>query len=185
MSRSRDSLTITSIHAWPPAARGKLEMSIHRRFALILAILWLWPGSLYAQSETLMEAFRQGQTLYEAGQYEQAIPLWRKALELGEQEFGPNHPTTAILINNLALLYFNQGRYAEAEPLYERALAARLRELLPDCDVESGYLEFARPPDRSVPWPEHGRSARAVNSGAGFSMALRPAVEARGSRLEA
>ncbi len=160
-------------------------MSIHRRFALVLAILWLWPGSLYAQYEALDEAYQQGQTLYEAGRYEQAILFYREALELGEQEFGPNHPTTAIFINNLALLYDAQGRYAEAEPLYERALAARLRELLPDCDVESGYLEFARPPDRSVPWPEHGRSARAVNSGAGLSMALRPALEARESRLEA
>ena len=44
-------------------------MSIRRRFALILAILWLWPGSLYAQSEALMEAYRRGQTLYEAGRY--------------------------------------------------------------------------------------------------------------------
>ncbi len=26
-------------------------------------------------------------------------------------------------LNNLALLYYNQGRYAEAEPLLKRALA--------------------------------------------------------------
>ncbi len=44
-------------------------MSIRRRFALILAILWLWPAGLYAQSEALMEAYRRGQTLYEAGRY--------------------------------------------------------------------------------------------------------------------
>ncbi len=61
-------------------------MSIRRRFALVLAILWLWPASLHAQSEALMEAYRQGQTLYEAGRYEQAIPLWRKALELALAE---------------------------------------------------------------------------------------------------
>ncbi len=67
-------------------------MSIRRGFALVLATLWLWPASLHAQSEALMEAYRQGQTLYEAGRYEQAIPLHRKALDLGEREFGPDPP---------------------------------------------------------------------------------------------
>ena len=47
-------------------------MSIRRAFAFVLAILWLWPASLHAQSEALMEAYRQGQTIYEAGRYEQA-----------------------------------------------------------------------------------------------------------------
>ena len=36
---------------------------------------------------------------------------------------GPAHPNVATSLNNLALLYQAQGRYAEAEPLYRRALA--------------------------------------------------------------
>ena len=61
-----------------------------------------------------MEGYRrQGQTLYEAGLYQQAIPFLRKALELGEREFGPDHPTTATTLNNLAQLYRLQGRYEE------------------------------------------------------------------------
>ncbi len=40
-----------------------------------------------------------------------------------EREFGPDHPTTAALLNNLAVLYRDQGRYAEAEPLFQRSLA--------------------------------------------------------------
>ena len=99
---------------------------------LVLTILWLWPASLHAQSEALTEAFQQGLSLYKAGQYEQAVPLWRKALELGEQEYGPVHPTTAGLINDLAQLYRLLGRYAEAEPLYKRALAIREMALGPD-----------------------------------------------------
>jgi tetratricopeptide (TPR) repeat protein len=95
-------------------------------------MLWLWPASLHAQSEALMNAFNQGQALYEARRYEQAIPNWRKALELGEQEFGPDHPTTAVLIDNLAGLYHDQGRYAKAEPLFKRALAIREKALGPD-----------------------------------------------------
>ena len=85
--------------------------------ALILTILWPWPTSRHAQSEVYMEAYRQGRALYEAGRYEQAIPFYREALGLGEQEFGPVHPTTALLLNNLAELYRNQGRYEWAEPL--------------------------------------------------------------------
>ena len=32
-------------------------------------------------------------------------------------------PSVAINLNNLAALYDDQGKYAEAEPLYKRALA--------------------------------------------------------------
>ncbi len=66
-------------------------MFIRRALTLVVAILWLWPASVHAQSEALMAAYRQGQALYEAGQYKRAIPFWRKALELGEREFGPEH----------------------------------------------------------------------------------------------
>ena len=44
-------------------------MFIRRIRSIILVILWLWPASLYAQSEALMEAYNQGQALYEAGRY--------------------------------------------------------------------------------------------------------------------
>ncbi len=104
-------------------------MLIRRALSLVLAILWLWPGSLYAQSESLMEAYREGRALYEAGRYEQAIPFYREALDFGEREFGPDHPTTATLLDNLAVLYHSRGRYEEAEPLYQRALAIREKAL--------------------------------------------------------
>ena len=38
----------------------------------------------------------------------------------------------ATLLNNLALLYNNQGRYAEAEPLYKRSLTILESTLGPD-----------------------------------------------------
>ena len=107
-------------------------MFVRRALALVLATLWLWPASLHAQSEALMEAYRQGKALKEAGRYEQAIPFYRKALELGEREFGPDHSTTATLLNNLAELYVELGRYEEAEPLIKRALAVREKTLAPD-----------------------------------------------------
>src|SRR3954452_6082792 len=37
---------------------------------------------------------------------------------------GPGHPLAAIALCNLAALYQKQGRYADAEPLYQSALTA-------------------------------------------------------------
>ena len=60
------------------------------------------------------------------------VSFWRNALELGEREFGPDHPTTATLLNNLATLYYAQGRYEAVEPLLKRALAIHEKALGPD-----------------------------------------------------
>lgn len=40
-----------------------------------------------------------------------------------EQELGANHPDTTTSLNSLSELYHAQGKYAEAEPLLQRALA--------------------------------------------------------------
>ncbi|TYT69811.1 tetratricopeptide repeat protein, partial [Microcystis aeruginosa] len=45
------------------------------------------------------------------------------SLSLIEQLLQENHPDVATSLNNLAELYKYQGRYAEAEPLYVRAIA--------------------------------------------------------------
>ena len=42
---------------------------------------------------------------------------------------GEEHPDVATSLNNLADLYRAQGKYAEAEPLYLRALAIREKQL--------------------------------------------------------
>ena len=41
--------------------------------------------------------------------------MWERAL-------GDEHPDTAAGLNNLALVLHHQGKHAEAEPLYRRAL---------------------------------------------------------------
>ena len=107
-------------------------MFTRRVLSFILAILWLWPSVVYAQSGALLEANRRGNALYQSGEYEKAIPFWRRALELGEKEFGPNHPITAALLDALAQTYHAQGRHAEAEPLHQRSLAIREKALGPE-----------------------------------------------------
>jgi tetratricopeptide (TPR) repeat protein len=53
-------------------------------------------------------------------------------LAIDEKALGPNHPNVTASLNNLAFLYEQQGRYADAEPLYKRALAIREKALGPD-----------------------------------------------------
>ncbi|MCP4111968.1 MAG: tetratricopeptide repeat protein, partial [Desulfobacteraceae bacterium] len=52
----------------------------------------------------------------------EAEPLYKEALQLSEKVLGKEHPSTLVSVNNLALLYSEQGRYGEAEPLYKEAL---------------------------------------------------------------
>ena len=48
--------------------------------------------------------------------------LYKKALEIRESALGTNHPDNILNYDNLALLYYAQGKYEEAEPLYKKAL---------------------------------------------------------------
>ena len=56
------------------------------------------------------------------GLYSQAQPWLEKGKEMAEQRFGDEHPSVASSLNNLAHLYYSQGRYEEAEPLYIQSL---------------------------------------------------------------
>ena len=107
-------------------------MFIRRTLPLVLAVMWLWPAGLYAQSGTLTEIYNEARDLNKAGHYEKAISLYLKALELGEQQLGPSHPTIGILLENLADLYEARGRFAEVEPLLKRALAIWEKVLGPE-----------------------------------------------------
>jgi CHAT domain-containing protein len=57
---------------------------------------------------------------------------------------GPDHPNVALSLSNLASLYQDQSRYAEAETLAKRALAIREKVLGPDHpDVAFGLHNLA------------------------------------------
>jgi tetratricopeptide (TPR) repeat protein len=60
------------------------------------------------------------------------MPLYERALAICERVLGPDHPTTATSLNNLALLLQDQGELAAARPLLERALAISARVLGPE-----------------------------------------------------
>ena len=72
-----------------------------------------------------------GEKAYQQGHYEEAENQFVVALKEAE-EFGGQDPRLATSLNNLALVYHEQGKYAEAEPLYRRGLAIQEKALGPE-----------------------------------------------------
>src|ERR1035441_542150 len=64
--------------------------------------------------------------------YSGAEPLLRRALKINETVLGPDHPTTATILNDLAELLRAKADYSGAEPLYRRALEINEKALGPD-----------------------------------------------------
>ena len=62
------------------------------------------------------------QNAFQQGDYPQAEKLFLTAVTEAEK-LGKNDPLLSISLNDLALVYRAQKKYAEAEPLYQRALA--------------------------------------------------------------
>ncbi len=63
-----------------------------------------------------------GAEAYEQSFYDEAEQQWLAALQEAES-FGPQDPRLATTLKNLADLYYSQGEYNEAGPLYRRLLA--------------------------------------------------------------
>ncbi len=69
--------------------------------------------------------------LYRAsGRPTEAEPVYLHALEVYENQLGPEHADVASVLNNLAVFYTNERRFSEAEKIHLRALAMR-EKLLP------------------------------------------------------
>ena len=107
-------------------------MTLRKPIWRSLLCLALWPAAAYAQSPELIDAINRMSELLPEGRFQEALPFAEKAVELGEEEFGPDHPITAANLNILAENFRAQGCYAEAEPLHQRALAIREKALGPE-----------------------------------------------------
>ena len=93
-----------------------------------------------AGTSELAQVFRKAADyLRDRAQYEQAEPLYLRALRILESAQGPECSELAHALNNLAILYFVRGQYEQAEPLYLRAL--HLQEQL----LGTEHPEVARP----------------------------------------
>ena len=98
---------------------------------VLIGSTWIKQAHLET-SEASSLLYNAGYYLYERARYAEAEPLYQRALKIGEQQLGPDHPDVAHPLNNLANLYSEQGKYRDAEPLYQRALTIREQQLGPD-----------------------------------------------------
>jgi hypothetical protein len=57
----------------------------------------------------------------------EAEPLMRRALTIDERNYGPEHPSVARDLNNLALLLKDTNRLDEAEPPLRRSVQIRIK----------------------------------------------------------
>ena len=101
--------------------------------ARILLVLYVALSAHYAFAgeadwKAHMEA---GRSAYQRGDSRGATSSFAAALKEAEK-FGETDPRFATTINNLALMYEQQGRHAEAEPLYRRSLAIHEKALGPE-----------------------------------------------------
>ena len=91
--------------------------------------LWLmYAPKQGAKWESYITAAQQA---YQQAEYAEAEKQLEAALK-GTEAFGLDDVRLATSLNNLAALYHAQGKYAEAEPLYQRALAIRDKALRPE-----------------------------------------------------
>jgi tetratricopeptide (TPR) repeat protein len=116
-ARARAAVKATQVRIMISGNRSILTMWL----ALIASVCITAPSSAQKSDATARSA--QIAELSRAGKYSEAIPLAQRLLADMEKAYGPVHRDVAASLNNLALLYGDQGRDADAEPLYKRALA--------------------------------------------------------------
>ena len=106
--------------------------------AMVRSYVWsvflcavLLAGAAAGSVATWDEEAQAGMQAYLHGDYAAAERHLLTALRTAE-EIGPEDPRLALSLNNLALVYYAQRRYDEAEPLYQRAITITERALGPD-----------------------------------------------------
>ncbi len=93
--------------------------------------LALWPAGCSTDEGRWERLTADSQTAYQAGRYVEGRELLLAALQEAEK-FGEQDPRLASSLNDLAGLHRDAGNYAEAQPLFKRALAIRESALGPD-----------------------------------------------------
>ena len=55
--------------------------------------------------------------------------MLKRALQIVERAYGPEHSRVVASLDNLATALYAQEKFAEAEPIYQRTLAIRKKTL--------------------------------------------------------
>ncbi len=85
---------------------------------------WLsFTASQRAELAAWVKLSKQVQTLAREGKYTEVLAPAAKLLDVDRRVWGEGHRRFAMSLNNLAWLHWQQGAYAQAEPLYKRGLS--------------------------------------------------------------
>ena len=95
--------------------------------SFLFAVLLLTPCA--AQQSDLNAILKRSRELHAVGSYSAALAEAEILEKEVKRRFGENHANYAVALNNLAIVYKAQGKYADAEGLYRRALAIREKVL--------------------------------------------------------
>ncbi|MFQ5714255.1 MAG: tetratricopeptide repeat protein [Candidatus Scalinduaceae bacterium] len=91
------------------------------KIVLLIMLLVSFALPACAQVKLFNELETKALMLHKQGQYSEAVNTAKEALKVAEETFGSDHPDVATLLNNLAMLYNAQGKYAKAKYFYERS----------------------------------------------------------------
>jgi tetratricopeptide (TPR) repeat protein len=106
-----------------------MMVRVKRPSALVLGLalaLFVVLVPVAVQAQNLNAILKGSNELYARGDYTGAMVAARKLETRIKRRFGTKHANYAIALNAIARVYAAQGHYAQAIPLYERAL--RIRE---------------------------------------------------------
>src|SRR5687767_5538460 len=101
------------------------------KIASLLAALFCLTSLAGCQSTDSQKDNYAGQKAYQRGDFTEAEKLYLVAVRTAEK-FGEGDARLATSLSNLSAFYRAQGKYAEAEPLYNRYLAIREKTFGPD-----------------------------------------------------
>ena len=90
-------------------------------------------GELHPRAFELLNEL--GSLEYLRGRRDQAIPYYRRCLEIGRQIFGAGHPSAAVPQNNLARMLLEERDFDEANSLLEESIAASKTSVAEDSDA--------------------------------------------------
>ena len=99
-------------------------------FSVFFAVFFL--GVSAAEENEWMKFSRESMMHYGQGQYGKAAVAGKKALDAGEEKYGRESRQAAVSLNNLAEIYRADGKLADAEHLFRRALEINEKILKPD-----------------------------------------------------
>jgi tetratricopeptide (TPR) repeat protein len=115
---------MAALNATFPEVTPRTWGQCERLLPHVLTVATALPES--AEDQDLAEAlWKAALYLSERGRFGQAEPLYQRALRIGQQIWGPEHPQVASMLCDLACLSNELGQYQQAEPLFQRALSIR------------------------------------------------------------